>query len=175
MYILINLLLWTCSYGPWEHFKFSWKSWTWLVNISQISVFSKNTVFHFVFVNGKFHHVQTDDKGFYFLDIALYFLDIAPHIPTPICRNVSWEHSWKVYGNPSFVRRTKYNVYKTVIPMYFAGTFPGNVPEKWGVVNMSFFRNVPRKRSGKLSKKKCKGASKKNSKELTDDPVPLSI
>ena len=104
VYVLINLLLWKCSYGPWEHFRFSWKSWIWLVNISQISVFSENTVFHFVFVNGKFHHVQTDDKGFYFLDITLYFLDIdipishSGHIPHGQRINRSWRFLFSCMG-----------------------------------------------------------------------------
>ena len=104
VYILMHLLLWKCSYGPWDHFMCSWKTKFWPIKISQISVFCENQAFHFVFVNGKFHHVHTDDKGFYFLDITLYFLDIdipishSGHIPHGQRINRSWKCLFSCMG-----------------------------------------------------------------------------
>ena len=37
-------------------------------NQSDLS-FCENTVFHILFVNDKFHHVETGDKGFHYLEI----------------------------------------------------------------------------------------------------------
>ena len=47
------------------------------------------STFQDLFVNDKFHLVETGDKGFYFLDICFYFLDIDTLI--------FWEYAYWYY------------------------------------------------------------------------------
>ena len=76
VYILINLFLQICSYGPQEDIRFSSKKSADCVKRYQKNPRGGFSTFQDLFVNDKFHHVKTGDKGFYFLDICFYFLDI---------------------------------------------------------------------------------------------------
>ena len=40
-----DLVLWKCSYGPWDHFMFSAKKWIWLVFYQSDSTFLRKTCF----------------------------------------------------------------------------------------------------------------------------------
>ena len=55
---LLDLVLWKCSYGPWDHFRFSAKSVIWLDFYQPDSTFSRECGFPEYCIFAKLHHTQ---------------------------------------------------------------------------------------------------------------------
>ena len=69
--MILDPVLWKCSYGPWDHFRFSAKSVIWLVFYQSDSIFSRKPGFPDYCIFAKFHHAQ-GGKGFYFFEITMW-------------------------------------------------------------------------------------------------------
>ena len=70
----LDLVLWKCSYGPWDHFMFSANTWFCLQHVTKqipewISHFSNWCT------DAKFHHAQCGKRLLYFRERLLNFRD----------------------------------------------------------------------------------------------------
>ena len=68
-----DLVLWKCSYGPWDHFTFPAKKWIRLVFYqSDSNVWGKHD-FQVDWLDAKFHHGELGKRLLFFRERLLYF------------------------------------------------------------------------------------------------------
>ena len=67
---LRDLILWKCSYGPWDHFMFSARNLIWLGFTSQSPVEHRSLVY---WLDGKFYHQQCGQRLLFFREGRSFF------------------------------------------------------------------------------------------------------